>query len=525
MTWRSGLLLSALALGLAALVAHFQLFPGYLDSDYYFAGGVQLVDGKGFAEPYLWNYLDDPQGLPHPSHTYWMPLASIIAAGGMWLAGQSTYFYGRLGFILLAALVPLGVAALAYSFSHRRDLALVSGLLAVFSIYYAPFMPVPDNYGVYLLLGALYLMLMKRRGTVTYALLGLISGLLALARSDGVLWFGLTLLLILHRANSGGRPAANDGAVHRRDSAVVRVSLECLASIVGFVVVMGPWYWRNFSIFGTILAPGGQHLLWLNNYDQTFVYPAAQLTPGNWLAQGWQPIIAARLTALWWNLLNAFAAQGGIFLAPFILVGIWQYRRDGRVQLGVLAWLCLLIVMTVIFPFAGYRGGFFHSGAAVQPLWWSLAPLGLDFSVAAARRRGLFTPDAARVFQASLVVLAMLMTGAIFAIRVLPGWGEGEREYPRIQNALVNSGLQPGDVVMVRNPPGYYVMTGQPAIVVPFADEQSIWEAAVRYRARFVVLEAAGVAGPIRTLYNDLESQHFVYVGELNGSRLFRVQP
>ncbi len=525
MTWRSAVLLTALALGLAALVAHFQFFPGYLDSDYYFAGGVQLADGKGFVEPYLWNYLDDPQGLPHPSHTYWMPLASVIAACGMWLAGQPTYFYGRLGFILLAALVPLGVAALAYSFSQRRDLALVSGLLAVFSTYYAPFMPVPDNYGAYLLLGALYLILMKRRGAATYALLGLISGLLASARSDGMLWLGLTLLLILGRAVSGGRTVSSDEALRPRYVAFVRVCLECLASIVGFALIMGPWYWRNYSIFGTILAPGGEHLLWLQNYDQTFIYPPSQLTLGSWLSQGWQPIMAARITALRWNLLNAFAAQGGIFLAPFILIGIWRYRKDGRVQMGVLAWVCLLFVLTVIFPFAGYRGGFFHSGAAVQPLWWTLAPLGLDISVAAARRRGLFTPAAARVFQASLVALAMLMTGVILVIRVLPGWGEGERDYPHVQDLLVKAGLQPGDVVMVRNPPGYYVMTGQPAIVVPFADEQSILEAAVRYRARFVVLEAAGVAGPIRTLYDDLKSQHFVYLGELNGSRLFRVQP
>ena len=46
----------AMAIGIASL----QSLPGYLDSDYYFAGGLQLVEGKGFTEPYLWNYLDDP---------------------------------------------------------------------------------------------------------------------------------------------------------------------------------------------------------------------------------------------------------------------------------------------------------------------------------------------------------------------------------------------------------------------------------------------------------------------------------
>ena len=41
-------------------------------------------------------------------------------------------------------------------------------------------------------------------------------------------------------------------------------------------------------------------------------------------------------------LLNAFAAQGGIFLFPFIFVGIWRYRKDERVQFASLAWLGLL---------------------------------------------------------------------------------------------------------------------------------------------------------------------------------------
>ena len=29
-----------------------------MDADYYFSGGVQLAQGKGFSEPYLWNYFD-----------------------------------------------------------------------------------------------------------------------------------------------------------------------------------------------------------------------------------------------------------------------------------------------------------------------------------------------------------------------------------------------------------------------------------------------------------------------------------
>ncbi len=530
MTWRRGLVLGVMGLGLASLVARFQPFPGYLDSDYYFAGGMQLASGKGFSEPYLWNYLDDPAGLPHPSHTYWMPLASIIAAAGMWLTGGLTYASGRLGFVILTALVPVAVATLAHDLSHRRDLSLVAGLLAVFSVYYAPFTPVPDNYAVYLLLGALYFIVMSWNSTLSYGALGVIAGLFTLARTDGFLWLVLTFVLIAGRAVRGSLGPGGGGSRSAqappppRGRAVAALG-RCLLAAAGFFLVMGAWFWRNYSVFGTLLAPGAGRLLWLTTYDQTFAYPASQLTMTSWLAQGWSSIISARLAALRWNLLNAVAAQGAIFLAPFIVVAIWRYRRDERVQIGVLAWFSLLLVMTMVFPFAGSRGGFFHAGAAVQPLWWGLAPLGLDLTIAAARRRGLLKAAAPGVFQGGLVAIAALMTAIILLIRVVPGWGEGEGSYPRIQAVLQQSGMRPTDIVMVRNPPGYYLMTGQSAIVVPYSDADAMWSAATRYHATFLILEAVGAAGPIKAVYDDLQSPHFAYLGELDGTRLFRVQP
>jgi hypothetical protein len=57
--------------------------PGYMDAEYYFAGARRIFEGQGSTEMILWNYLDDPQGLPHPAHTYWMPLTSYVAALGM----------------------------------------------------------------------------------------------------------------------------------------------------------------------------------------------------------------------------------------------------------------------------------------------------------------------------------------------------------------------------------------------------------------------------------------------------------
>lgn len=523
------LLLAILAFAIAFGVSQFQAFPGYMDSDYYFAGGLQLVQGKGFTEPYLWNYLDDPMGLPHPSHAYWMPLASIVAAVGMWLTGQHSYVAARLGFMVLAALVPVVTASLAYSLSSRRDLAFVSGLLAVFSMYYAPFLSVPDNYAIYMVLGGTFFLIQQRRCRPAWFVLGILAGLLFLARSDGFLWLALALAMplfgtrdardLLRQLPSGER----GGTTWSRELYPKFVQIALV--LLGFLLVAGAWFWRSYAAYGALLAPGGQHLLWLKSYEETFAYPASKLTFAAWIAQPIGAIIGARLAALRWNLLNAWAAQGGLFLLPFILVGIWIYRKDARVRIGVVGWLALLGVMTVIFPFAGARGGFFHAGAALQCLWWSLAPVGLDSAIAAARRRNLFTPAANKIFQAGLVGLAVLLTGLLLVIRVLPGWGEGEASYPKLEARLENSGIEPGEPVMVRNPPGYYIMTGRPAIVLPYGDSTSMLDAAGRYGARYVLIESAGAVGPIQSVYDFKGAPQLVFVAELNGTRIFRVQP
>jgi hypothetical protein len=325
------------------------------------------------------------------------------------------------------------------------------------------------------------------------------------------MWFGLTCLIIIWRFRSDRRIGAT--------------LINFLLTLSGFLLIMGPWFWRTYSIYGTPLAPGGGHLLWLKTYDETFIYPASQLTVQSWLSQGLSNIILARLIALRWNLLNAFAAQGGIFLFPFILIGIWKYRNDERIRLGILAWLTLLFVMTLIFPYAGARGGFFHSGAALQSLWWTLAPLGLETLVITVRKRNLFTPAAFKIFGGALVGVAILMTVVIITIRVLRSWGEGEQSYPKIEAYLQQAGIQPGDIVMDRNPPGYYVMTGQPAIVVPYGDESSIYAVSKRFDAKYLILEAAGAAGPIKSLYDDKQSEHFRFMSEIDGTRIFEIQP
>jgi len=529
MTFRNYLFLFLFGLAVTVFIALFQHIPGYLDSDYYYAGGIQIAKGHGFTEPYLWNFLDGTTSLPHPSHSYWMPLASIISALGMWITGQTTYGSARLFFLLIAAFIPPLTAALAYTFSQRRDLAIASGLLAIFSVYHAPFVGVTDNFSLFMLFGGLYFLLVTQliqnpSRTRNWLFLGLLAGLMTLSRSDGLLWLGITLLFALSRKK---HTTENTNYQPPITNHLLLITYYSFLALLGFLLIMSPWYVRNLNVYGSLMAPGGSRALWLANYDQTFIYPPTALTMQSFLALGWNHIIKDRLWALSNNLQSGFAAHGGIILFPFIIAGIIYYWKDERVKLVSLAWLILFFVMTFIFPFAGARGAFFHAGAALQPMWWSLAPLGLESILLSLRKRGIGNDNNRVVFRSALIMVAMILTVYVVYLRLFTlGWGEGEdANYPVIEQFLVEKGIKNDDIVIVRNAPGYYLETGRSAISIPYGGEQAILDAADQFKADYLVLEPQAVLDPIKDLFQNPEnSNKFVYLGELDGAHIYKLE-
>jgi len=512
MTLKGNLLLFVLGVTLAAWVASLQSQPGYLDSDYYYSGGLQLIEGKGFTEPFLWNYLDDPQALPHPSHTYWYPLSSLLSALSMYITRMHSYAGARLIFIFIAGLTPVVTAALALNITSKTSLAWVSGLLAVFSVYHVPFMPVTDNFGPYMLLGGLYFLVMLREEKWIMFLLGILAGLLNLARSDGLLWLGLTGLLTLWRARSGKSPL--------KDFLIIGT-----IAFTGYLLVMVPWFIRNFLVFGSPMAPGGSRILWLTNYNDTFAFPASQVNMEAWLKTGWKAIVNSRLWALRMNLMNMLGAQGGILLFPFILIGLWQVRGQIRTRLAVTGWVILLVVMTLIFPFAGARGGFFHAGAAFQPFWWAVAPLGLDRITDWIRTRDWLDKHAYIVFRSALVLLCVLLTGVIVWLRILKtGWQTETEPYLAVEEVLLADDAKPQELIIVRNPVSYYIQTGRSALVLPPGGAETVISLAKHYNASYFALEPGGVLEEYQALYDNLETHpELILIGETEGTKVYEI--
>jgi hypothetical protein len=78
--------------------------PGYTDAFYYFNAAERLVNSDGLTDAYVWTYIGAPDELPMPSHLYWMPSTSLIAAIGMWaLNSPGDYTAAQWPFALMLA--------------------------------------------------------------------------------------------------------------------------------------------------------------------------------------------------------------------------------------------------------------------------------------------------------------------------------------------------------------------------------------------------------------------------------------
>ncbi len=474
---RHSVALFALGLFVYGLASRWIGNPGYMDADYYFATGAEIRAGAGLTEPFLWNYLDDPAGIPHPSHLYWMPLPSFFVAAGLSVLG-SGFRAAQAPFVMLAAAVPPLVANLAVLVGGDRRQAWLSGLLAVFPGFYLPFLVTTDAFAIYLLVAGLSLWSMAPAAQEMqfgrWAMAGALAGLANLARADAPLLLVAGLIWIVV---SGKRRLASASGL-----------------LFGYLLLISPWWTRNFLQTGSILNPGSARLFWMTGYDDLFSYPGRLLSLDRWRMAGLAAAASVRLSALATNLQRLIAENGLIFMGPLAAVGAWHRRDHPYVRLLGIYLGLLVTAMTVVYPFIGSRGGLFHSATALMPGIWVLTPIGLDRAVRwLGVRRGWNLAEATRVFGSAMAGLAMALTAGLFAVRqILPvaggqGWGASAHAYRRAAGEM---DLQPGAVVAVNNPPGFFLQSDHPAIVIPNGGPDTLREVVTRYGAGWVVLES-----------------------------------
>lgn len=497
---RGMVILFGLAVLVRLLSAWPQRQPNYMDAAYSYVNALNLLAGRGFVEDFVWNYLGQPGLPPQPSHLYWMPLTSILAWLGM-VVGGTSYRAAQVPFILLSALLAPFCYQVTYQLSGQRRLAWLAGLLAIFSGFYFPYWTAIDNFTPFAIAGSLSL-LMAWRGiedsrlkidyslrfmSIPYSLstifnpqslwlfaAGICTGVAHLARADGPLLLITIILLLLYYTL---RPT-------------LYVSRLTLPLLLGYLVVMTPWFIRNWQVLGTPLPSAGSQTIWLANYDELFSY-GRELSARTFFAQGWGPILQGRWWALTINLQTVLAVWGMIFLAPLVLVGGWQLRRHPLMQLAGLYALLLFLAMTLVFAFPGARGGLFHSGTALLPFIYAAALVGLDGVVdwIAARRRRWDASLAKQFFGLGLVVMAVALSGFVYYGRVLKNdaWNKADTLYPTIAAWVAQQ--KPSATVMIGNPPAYRYHGGGLSVIVPDENIETTLQAAHRYHVDYLILD------------------------------------
>jgi 4-amino-4-deoxy-L-arabinose transferase-like glycosyltransferase len=473
-----------LSLAVRLVVAALIFRPGYMDPSYYAAGAVNLAEGGGLSEPFIWNYLDDPPGIPHPGFLYWMPFPSLLAAPFAALFPGS-FFALQIPFAFLSALLPLVGYVVALGATGARRHAWIAGLLVLFSGFFFPYWTLPETFAPFAIFGALALWLAGNwkldAGSWTsnvgrWLLVGLLVGLAHLTRPDGVLLLPVVALASLFSPQS------------RSAQRVRRLVIgHSLLVMLAYLLSMAPWFARNMAVVGTPLSPAGAKTLWLTTYDDLFCC-GCDLSPRSYLAWGWGNILRSKLWAAGVNIERFLGEDCLVFLLPFVLVGLYRLRRHPLFVSSSVYLFLVYLAHSLAFTFPGPRGGFFHASAPALPFLFAASAEGLEATVRwAAQRRRWNWQQALSVFAVAAVVAAVILSGYVAAAQ-LPGWRSADAVYQEVGRWLTQREVEKV-AAMVANPPAFWYHAGYPAVVVPAGDVDTLLAVADRHGVAYVLLD------------------------------------
>lgn len=479
----TGVYLLLSLLGAIWAVYFYNAVPSYTDAYYHMNGAISLATGEGFTDHVIWTFIAAPDDMPAPSHLYWMPGTSIISALGMKLFGTS-YAAAQVGLVAClwgAMWLAYGLAVqLGGSVRHRW----LAGLLTLFSGFFTGVWGQTDTFAPYAFFGAAALisMSMAIRHRHHQGRYWLLAGALAacghLIRSDGLILVLVGYCVLLYPF---------DLSRHWRRIGYL------LPFTLAYLLVMSPWFVRNLNEIGTILPTGGTQNTWFTEYDELFNYPP-QASPATLFAEGWDIAIQSRATALFSNnsiSLQAIVYQGAIVFFPFILFGLWHNRHEPFIRPFWIFALGIHVAFSLVFTYAGLRGGFWHGVAALVPIWAVIGLFGLDAAVVKiAQYRRHWRPHSAQyLLSIGLVMIVVLLTLQI--------------NYRKLADdnrlAQVVAASIPADArIMLNDPSKFYYYTGIMGVTIPNETPSVALEIARRYHLDYLLLVDGGITDPMQ---------------------------
>ncbi|MFO7681093.1 MAG: glycosyltransferase family 39 protein [Chloroflexota bacterium] len=488
--------------------------PTYFDAFYYTTNAQRLAEGHGLTQEIIWQYLDQPDSLPVPSFTYWMPLPALIAAAGYTVS--SSFRAAQFPFWLMAGFLPWMGYGIAWHLKHNRRLARVSALFTAAGGYYAAYWVQPTTFVLFAWVGGGCLLALawahevKRRRY--WLLAGVLAGLSHLARADGVLLLGVAGIIWLYEVGEWRRKNKDSGLkIEATPLNLQSLILWGLLFVGGYLLIMGGWFWRTYQLIGSPLSTVGTQTIFLTTYNDVFAY-GRSFDFASYVEWGAANILRSKAEAFSLGLQTFIAVTG---LTVFVIFMVWAWIKLARNKrtglfLRPFSWYTFILyaVMIFVFTFPGQRGSLLHSSAALWPWSMALAAVGIDMAVdwIAVRRPAWRPEQAKRLFSVVFVIMVYVVSFAVAGAQPL------QTEQAAIYRQMAEM-VPSGSVVMTGDPPGVYYHTRLPAIAIPNEPLESLPAIAARFGAAYLLLDSdrpptlAGLHDGIQSL-PELEKVH-----------------
>ncbi len=458
--------------------------PGFTDAYYYVDVARRLAHGEGLTADFIWNFLEAPhlEALPVPSHRFWMPLATVVQAGGIAALEPilGTFRSAQAAIIAVAAFVPAVAYVCARSIGTSSRGALVAAALAGLGGFtFAPAWVTLDSFAIAAVVGTLFFVAFARAAAGDLragAIAGALVGLLFLARAEGAI-FGVALVALTVRPSTRAAGVAG----------------TAVALAIGLA-----WLVRGLALPGSpaiALVKG----IFLARYEDFFA-----LTPGG--SADLATLIGVRLSALGSDLVVALAALL-LFLVVPLFLGLRAGWRFPAVRTFAALALLIYVAEGLVWPLHATRGSYFHSLAAFYPFAMALVALGGETWLS--RRE-----ETAR----RLATYGTIFAVSVLAVFGLTNWDTSFNVPYRARVAALDV-IPPGPFLAI-DAAAWRWISDRSVLISPADGPQTAACVAIAYRAETLVLEPAHFSA-YQSLYDGSESPWFGERAESGAIRVY----
>lgn len=301
---------------------------------------------------------------------------------------------------------------------------------------------------------------------------GVLAGLCHLTRPDGLLMLVTALLVSIWQPGMRSRMGWNRG-------------LSAALILICYVLTMFPWFLRNLNATGAALPAGGLRAIWFREYDDLFNYPN-DASPRSFFSDGLETLARTRAIGMANGIGTFVAVEGVIGLAPFMVIGLWRRRRHPL--LGGF-WFCAVgihLLMCLVSPLPGYRGGLCHAVSALFPFWMVMGVLGLDDVIDwIARRRKSWN----RAYTKPLYSMPVLIVGATLSFVSAVRASMSQEPSLPVAYAAMQSVLPHDARVMINDPARLYYQLGKTGVSLPNESIDAAFEIAAKYDVGYILME------------------------------------